>query len=233
MHQVGPPADIHALGAILYEIVTGRPPFLAGSGVDTLQQVRWLEPVSPRRLVPGLPRDIETICLKCLEKDPARRYESAAALADDLRRFLEDRPILARPRSRPAIGPWWLKAHPIATAVAATILLAAAVVLVAVFWQWRAAVKQVRIEARAHAIADRAARTADTARGQAEAALVDTYTTNGFQAGGQGDNARAALWFAGAARRAMSDPRAGSPAPRVRKRGDASLSGRFAQLSRR
>jgi tetratricopeptide (TPR) repeat protein len=114
--KVGPATDIYALGAILYQLLTGRPPFQGGDLMDLLSQVAHADPVPPRRLLPGLGRDIETICLKCLRKEPAKRYLSATALAEDLRRFLNNEAIAARPIG--AVGrAWrWCYRNPLAAA---------------------------------------------------------------------------------------------------------------------
>src|SRR6185436_18129790 len=110
-------SDVYSLGAVLYHGVTGRPPF-AGESVQTvLLQVREADPVPPRRLNASLPRDLDTIILKCLEKSPARRYASAAAFADDLARFLRDDPVLARPLSAAGRFRRWTQRHPASAAL--------------------------------------------------------------------------------------------------------------------
>src|SRR5262249_4746056 len=126
--QVGPPADTYALGAMLYEAVTGRPPFRAATAMETVRMVTSVEPVPPSYLIAHLPRDLETICLKCLEKDPKKRYGSAQDLADDLQRYLDNRPILARPVPLWERGWKWAKRRPAAAALvglSASVLLAA------------------------------------------------------------------------------------------------------------
>ncbi len=118
----GPSADIYALGAILYAQLTGRPPFRAATIPETLRQVREEAPVPPCRLQPSLPRDVETITLKCLQKRPADRYVTAEALAEDLRRFRAREPILARPIPAWERGLKWARRRPWAAGMAAALL---------------------------------------------------------------------------------------------------------------
>lgn len=133
-------SDVYALGAILYHAMTGRPPFVGEGLAETVQQVLNVEPVSPRVLNPSLPADLETVCLKCLEKEPGKRYATAQMLAEELGRFLEGKPVLARPVSRMAKVVRWCRRKPALATTIGLLLLVASVGLVSVLWQWRAAV---------------------------------------------------------------------------------------------
>jgi WD40 repeat protein len=137
--DVGPAVDVYALGAILYCLLTGRPPFQAASPMETLLQVREREPVPPRQLNPGVPRDLETIALKCLQKQPGRRYESAAALAADLERWLQGETILARPVGRPEKVAKWVCRRPVVAALGAAVVAIGLAGLSGIVWQWRRA----------------------------------------------------------------------------------------------
>jgi tetratricopeptide (TPR) repeat protein len=133
---VGPAVDTYALGAILYDLVTGRPPFKAASAMGTVWQVLHQEPVPPRQLQPKLPRDLETICLKCLRKEPSKRYGSAGDLADDLHRFLHGEPIRARPVRVWERGVKWAKRRPLmAVEVVLLAVVGVGLMVAAVVWR--------------------------------------------------------------------------------------------------
>ena len=122
--DVGVTSDVYSLGGLLYNLLTGRAPFLASTVQETLRLVAEADPVAPRELNRTVPRDLETICLKCLEKEPARRYATAQVLADELQRFLKGEPILARPVSPPEQLWRWGRRHPAIASLAATVVLA-------------------------------------------------------------------------------------------------------------
>jgi WD40 repeat protein len=165
---VGPAADVYALGAILYELLSGRPPFVGETALDTAEQVVHIEPVSLRTLNAKIPRDLETITLKCVSKERAGRYPTAQALAEDLRRWLDGKPIQARPVSRVERLWRWGKRNPVVagsmTAVAATLVLGTVMAWLLAAW---ALTEKGRADTKA-AEADTQREAAQMAEGQAK-----------------------------------------------------------------
>ncbi len=160
-------ADVYSLGAILYTLLTGQPPFRGKTALDTLRMVVEREPERPRRLNPRADRDLETVCLKCLHKAPSERYGSAEALAEDLERWLGNEPIRARPSNLWERTVKWTRRHPAVAALTALILLVAALGFGGVLWQWRQT-EAARREALSRATAEEQARQKADAARQAE-----------------------------------------------------------------
>jgi WD40 repeat protein len=172
---VTPATDVYALGAILYEMLIGTPPFKGADALATLMQVLEQDPVAPRQLRSEVPRDLETICLKCLAKDPARRYPTAGALADDLRRFCDDRAITARAEG-PVERMWrWSKRNRLAAGLLTVLLAGVGALTAASWWALNEAARADRATAEAKAEkrqAEAHARTAETERQRTQTALA-------------------------------------------------------------
>ncbi len=170
-HDAGPAADVYALGAVLYECLTGRPPFKGQTVVETLDQVRTQEPVPPSRWQKNVPLDLETICLKCLRKEPENRYASAAELADELVRYQQGKPILARPVGRIERSLKWVKRNPVVAAMASAVVLALVGGTTVSYLKYREAEAARVAEAQHVSERDDALGKRDDALGKATAAL--------------------------------------------------------------
>jgi serine/threonine-protein kinase len=160
-HNVTTATDVYALGAILYELLTGRPPFQAAEFLEMLHAIQETEPIAPRQSNAAIHRDLATICLKCLRKEPARRYASAAALAEDLRRFQAGEPVAARAAGQLERMGKWVKRRPAVAALAAALFTAVVVGFGLVTWKWQDALA-------AQATAEQREQEAQAARMQAE-----------------------------------------------------------------
>jgi WD40 repeat protein/serine/threonine protein kinase len=187
-------SDVYSLGLTLYELLALRPAFDAADRNLLIKQVTEVEPAPPRRVRPAVPRDLETVVLKAIVRDPAHRYPTPAELAEDLRRFVEDRPILAR-RVSPLERLWrWCRRNPLLAGMTAAILVLTLVGIGGILWQWQ---------------------KAEHARRTTVLTLADTYTSFGLAAGARDDPRQAVLWFAQAAKLA-GDDRARANANRTR-----------------
>ncbi len=191
-NEVATTSDVYSLGAILYELLTGKAPFQTESVMETLRQVLERDPERPRNVNPQVPPDLETICLKCLEKDARKRYPTAEALAEDLERWLLGETILARPATSWERTIKWVRRRPAIAALTATYAVVLLIACVGGAWF------TIRLSAEKE--------QAVAARKQAELTLVDMYKNAGIFAGDRNENGQAVLWFANALRLARDDP---------------------------
>ena len=172
--KVGVRSDVYALGAMLYELLTTRPPFLAATALETMKLVAEREPVAPRSLNPTVPRDLDTICLKCLQKEPAHRYASALELAEELGRFQHGEPIRARPIKVWELGLKWAKRHPARAGLVFVALIAPAIIIT-VLWVSVAKVHRERnIALQESTRANTAAARAEAEAARATQARIET-----------------------------------------------------------
>ena len=211
-HNADRRSDVYSLGVILFELLTGERPF-RGNVRMLLHQVINEEPPSPRKLNSHVSKDLETICVKCMQKDPKRRYATAREFAEDLQRLLESKPISARPIGALARTTRWAKRRPAIAAMSAITLATILVGFAAVSWQWWQAenartseANSRREEAAARVRADCLAGEASEARKIAESRLIDMYSSSGLMADEKGAPEQAVLWFAQAAKLAKNDP---------------------------
>jgi WD40 repeat protein/predicted Ser/Thr protein kinase len=177
LSEVGRASDVYSLGAVLYHLLAGRPPFVGQTMADTVDQVIHQDAIAPRLLNASAPPDLETICLKCLEKEPRRRYQSAQELADELGRFLRDEPILARPAGATEKAWRWCRRKPVVAALTASLVLVSLLGLAGVLTQLR------RVQAKSE---------------EHRRELAQLRVLNGVQLMQAGDYFKSLLWFADA-----------------------------------
>lgn len=147
-------SDVYSLGSILYQLICGRPPFQGGTVAELLAQVQISEPIPPRRLNPGVPEDLQSICLKCLQKESSRRYASAQELALDLGRFLDQKPVMARPVSSVGRAWLWCRRRPLLSSVSAGFVMALVFGMAGIVWEWRQAERHAQGELKQRHIAE-------------------------------------------------------------------------------
>jgi WD40 repeat protein/tRNA A-37 threonylcarbamoyl transferase component Bud32 len=174
--RIGPLADVYSLGAVLYCLLTGRPPFQAASTVETLLQVVAREPVRPKQLNAAVPRDLETITLKCLDKEPSRRYGSAQALANDLGRWVKGEPITARRAGAIEKTIKWVKRRPVVASLLAAVLVVTLAGVAGIAWAWSVALRERNYAQAQEKKALEQKAKADTERADAVAARALTET---------------------------------------------------------
>ena len=199
---IGPATDVYSLGVILYELLTGRVPLQGPTTLETLILVRSEDPVPPRRLVPRIPRDLETICLKCLEKEPGNRYRHAEELANDLRRYQNGEPILARPTPTWERAWKWVKRRPVIAALSAALVFVTFLGFGLVAWQWQRAEAKANDEAVARKEAQDNEKRAIEARRQIEKIAAGMTLSHGVALCEKGHVDHGLLWLVRALERA-------------------------------
>lgn len=177
---IGPTADVYSLGAILYEMLVRRPPFDEGDPVKTLMRVIDDDPTPPSRIVHGVPRDIETICMKCLHKDPRKRYSTAAELASDLERFIDGRPIKARPVTWFGRGAKWCKRRPGTAALVGSMVLLVLSSFVGITSMWRTARLAAQKQTEQREIADESGKQLKKKKLEIEIQLANGFLEKGI-----------------------------------------------------